>query len=158
MAYGQLDPKQSCKIATGIDIDLSSPDAVIGGVIMELQDRVLVMFQANKTQNGIYVWNGIGCPMTRSADADGSAIGEVWAGLFTYIEEGFYGGTGFVLDGDAVFPKSIGWDDLEFLHFSSVGVLANTDGEQLEVKEVKEVKEVVIMPTVLDKEYENGCI
>lgn len=61
--------KDSCRVATQANLNLSSPGATIDGVTMALQDRVLVRAQTAGAENGIYIWNGASSAMTRSLDA-----------------------------------------------------------------------------------------
>ncbi|MCX7669497.1 MAG: hypothetical protein N2439_05435, partial [Anaerolineae bacterium] len=62
--------KDSCRVATQGNIDLSSPGATIDGVTMAAGDRVLVRAQTTASQNGIYIWNGAATVMTRALDAN----------------------------------------------------------------------------------------
>jgi hypothetical protein len=77
--------KDSCRVATQSNTNLSSPGATIDGVTMVSQDRVLVRSQTTASQNGIYVWNGAAVAMTRSLDAN--IFAELEAAVTT-IEEG----------------------------------------------------------------------
>jgi hypothetical protein len=61
--------KDSARVGTQSNINLSSPGSTIDGVTMASQDRVLVRNQSTQSQNGIYVWNGAAVAMTRSLDA-----------------------------------------------------------------------------------------
>lgn len=61
--------KDSCRVATQGNINLSSPGASIDGVSLSGQDRVLVRAQTAAAENGIYVWNSAAVAMTRSLDA-----------------------------------------------------------------------------------------
>lgn len=62
--------KDSCRVATQANLNLSSPGATIDGITMASQDRVLVRSQTTTSENGIYVWNGAASVMTRSLDAN----------------------------------------------------------------------------------------
>lgn len=62
--------KDSCRVATQANLNLSSPGATIDGITMVSQDRVLVRSQTTASENGIYVWNGAAVAMTRSLDAN----------------------------------------------------------------------------------------
>lgn len=77
--------KDSCRVATQANLNLSSPGATIDGVTMASSDRVLVRSQSTASENGIYVWNGAAVAMTRSLDADTFAELEQ---AVTTIEEG----------------------------------------------------------------------
>lgn len=87
--------KDSCRVATQSNINLSSPGATIDGISMVSQDRVLVRSQTTASQNGIYVWNGSAVAMTRSLDANTFAELEQ---AVTTIEEGTSAGTSYRQD------------------------------------------------------------
>jgi hypothetical protein len=82
--------KDSARVGTQSNINLSSPGATIDGVTMASQDRVLVRNQTTQSQNGIYVWNGSAVAMTRSLDA--STFAELEQAIIT-VEEGTDAGT-----------------------------------------------------------------
>jgi hypothetical protein len=77
--------KDSCRVATQSNVNLSSPGATIDGVTMASQDRVLVRAQTTASQNGIYIWNGAAVAMTRALDA--STFAELEQAVTT-VEEG----------------------------------------------------------------------
>jgi hypothetical protein len=56
------------RVATTASINLASAPATIDGVTLAAGDRVLVKNQAAPAANGVYVWNGVGVPMTRALD------------------------------------------------------------------------------------------
>lgn len=68
-----LNWKDSCRVATQANINLSSPGATIDGVTMATSDRVLVRSQTSASANGIYIWNGASTAMSRALDASTSA-------------------------------------------------------------------------------------
>ena len=82
--------KDSARVGTQSNINLSSPGATIDGVTMVSQDRVLVRNQSTQSQNGIYVWNGAATALTRSLDA--STFAELEQAIIT-VEEGTDAGT-----------------------------------------------------------------
>lgn len=82
--------KDSARVATQSNINLSSPGATVDGVTMASQDRVLVRNQSTQSENGIYVWNGSAVAMTRSLDA--STFAELEQAIIT-VEEGTDAGT-----------------------------------------------------------------
>ena len=84
--------KDSCRVGTQSNLNLSSPGATIDGVTMASQDRVLVRNQTTQSQNGIYVWNGAAVAMTRALDA--STFAELEQAVTT-IEEGTDAGAVF---------------------------------------------------------------
>ena len=87
--------KDSCRVATQANLNLSSPGTTIDGVTMATSDRVLVRSQTTTADNGIYVWNGSAVAMTRSLDA--STFAELEQAVTT-IEEGTSAGTTYRQD------------------------------------------------------------
>lgn len=73
-----LAVKEPARVATTANVNLASPGATINGVALIVNDRVLVVAQTDKKQNGIYLWKGAAVAMVRSADvlAPGVAL---WA-------------------------------------------------------------------------------
>lgn len=64
--------KDSCRVATQSNINLTIPGATIDGVTMASGNRVLIRSQTIAYENGIYIWNGAATPMTRAIDANTS--------------------------------------------------------------------------------------
>ncbi|MGH8710130.1 MAG: hypothetical protein ACREVA_02245 [Burkholderiales bacterium] len=98
--------KDSCRVATQSNIDLSSPGATIDGITMATSDRMLVKEQTTTANNGIYLWNGAAIPATRSLDTNTATELEQ---ATTTVEEGTSAGTtyrqtntNFTLGSDAV--------------------------------------------------------
>ena len=77
--------KDSVRVSTQANLNLSSPGATVDGITMASQDRVLVRSQATASQNGIYIWNGAAVAMTRSLDA--TTFAELEQAVTT-VEEG----------------------------------------------------------------------
>jgi len=77
--------KDSARVSTQGNIDLSAPGATIDGITMASQDRVLVRSQTTASQNGIYIWNGASTAATRSLDA--STFAELEQAVIS-VEEG----------------------------------------------------------------------
>jgi len=84
--------KDSVRVSTQGNIDLSAPGATIDGITMSSGDRVLVRSQTTQSQNGIYVWNGASTTATRSLDA--STFAELEQAVVT-VEEGSDAGATF---------------------------------------------------------------
>jgi hypothetical protein len=82
--------KDSVRVSTQGNINLSAPGATIDGISMSAGDRVLVRLQTSEPGNGIYVWTGASTPMTRALDA--STFAELEAAVVT-VEEGTDAGT-----------------------------------------------------------------
>jgi hypothetical protein len=87
--------KDSCRVASQSNLNLSSPGATIDGITMASQDRVLVRSQTTTADNGIYVWNGSSSAMTRSLDA--STFAELEQAVTT-VEEGSSAGSTYRQD------------------------------------------------------------
>jgi len=84
--------KDSVRVSTQGNIDLSAPGATIDGITMASGDRVLVRSQTSQTTNGVYVWNGSATTMTRALDA--STFAELEQAIVT-VEEGTDAGASF---------------------------------------------------------------
>jgi hypothetical protein len=82
--------KDSARVGTQSNINLTSPGATVDGVTMASQDRVLVRNQSTQSQNGVYIWNGASTALTRSLDA--STFAELEQAIIT-VEEGTDAGT-----------------------------------------------------------------
>lgn len=81
-----VDWKDSVRVAEETNISIAAAPATIDGVTLVSGDRVLLTGQTAGAENGIYVFNGAGTPLTRSADADDDA--DVTSQLRTGVEEG----------------------------------------------------------------------
>lgn len=77
--------KDSVRVSTQANLNLTSPGATIDAITMASQDRVLVRSQTTTSQNGIYIWNGAAVAMTRSLDA--TTFAELEQAVTT-VEEG----------------------------------------------------------------------
>lgn len=77
--------KDSCRVATQANVNVSAPGASIDGVAMVAGDRVLVRAQTAGAENGIYVWAAAASPMTRALDCNAAAELEQ---AVTSVEEG----------------------------------------------------------------------
>lgn len=62
--------KDSARVAAAVNVNIAAPGIAIDGVAMANGDRVLLPFQTDASENGIYVYNGSGVPLVRAADAD----------------------------------------------------------------------------------------
>jgi hypothetical protein len=65
--------KDPCRCTPITNINITSAPATISGVSMSVGDRVLLWFQTDSRNNGIWIWNGYLSVMTRSTDCDTSA-------------------------------------------------------------------------------------
>lgn len=77
--------KDSCRVSTQANVDLSSPGSTVDGITMVAGNRMLVRAQTTAAENGIYIWNGAAVPASRSLDA--STAAELEQAVLT-VEEG----------------------------------------------------------------------
>jgi hypothetical protein len=80
-----LNWKDSVRVASTANINLSSPGSSIDGISLSSGDRFLAKDQSTGSQNGIYVWNGAASAATRALDA--STFAEL-EGAVVVVEEG----------------------------------------------------------------------
>jgi len=80
------DYKDSVRVATRSNINVSANVATVDGISLNDKDRVLLIGQTSQSQNGIYAWSSATNKLTRSNDAD--SIFELSAGNKVYVEEG----------------------------------------------------------------------
>ena len=112
-----IDYKQTSRAITTTNITLSGgAPAVVDGVSLALNDRVLVTGQSTGSENGIYSVTTVGAgsngTWARSSDADGA--GELNAGSITMVTEGTtYADTQWKLTTDD--PITIGSTALTFV-------------------------------------------
>lgn len=113
-----LDFKDSVRVASTANLNISGPGAAIDGITLTSGNRVLLKDQSTGSQNGIYLFNGAASAMTRATDADSNA--EVTSGLFVFVEEGTANSdNGYVLTTDG--SISVGSTSLAFTQFSGAG-------------------------------------
>ena len=80
------DYKDSVRVATRSNVNVSASILAIDGVTLSDKDRVLLVGQTNQVQNGIYSWSVATNQLTRATDAD--SIFELSSGNKVYVEEG----------------------------------------------------------------------
>lgn len=80
------DYKDSVRVATRSNVNLSGTVSVVDGVNLADKDRVLLAGQTTPSQNGIYSWSSATSKLTRALDAD--SIFELSPGNKVYVEEG----------------------------------------------------------------------
>lgn len=113
-----LDVKGSVRVHATANITIATAPASIDGVTLTNGNRVLVSGQTTSSQDGIYIFNGTGAPMTRSTDF---AIGSGVASAFMFVEEGTaYADSGWVCTNN-VGSDVVGTNDLVFVQFSGAG-------------------------------------
>lgn len=86
-----LDYKQATRVVTVSNITLSGgAPAVVDGVTLAEDDRVLVTAQSTGTQNGLYIVSavGTGSDGTWARTSDGNETGEIEAGMIVMVTEG----------------------------------------------------------------------
>ena len=107
----------------GVGATLSSTGSLpsIGGVSLNVGDRVLIKDQAAETQNGVYEVTSATDPwtLTRAGDFDNSTPNEVTAGDTLYVQEGTLNGTQWVM----ITPGTvtIGTSNITFAQFGGPG-------------------------------------
>ncbi|TFH09867.1 MAG: hypothetical protein E4H14_03620, partial [Candidatus Thorarchaeota archaeon] len=132
----QLDVKQNVRLTTTAAdgaIDLTSAPASFDSVVAVVGDRILIKYGStanpgapvvdgtDSIDNGIYVFDGVGNPMVRSADADGTPAGEVSAGMFMWVTEGvIHADQGWLLITDD--PITLGVTPLTFALYATAPV------------------------------------
>ena len=104
--------KDSARVASVANINLSAPGATIDGITMSANDRFLAKDQSSSLENGIYIYNGAATPATRAPDA--STAAELEQAVLT-VEEGTSAGAtyrqtavNFTLDTDPIAWTSFG--------------------------------------------------
>jgi len=80
------DYKDSVRVATRSNVNLSASVVTVDGTNLVDQNRVLLLGQTNQTQNGIYVWSSASSHLARARDAD--SVFELTTGNKVYVEEG----------------------------------------------------------------------
>lgn len=116
-----LSWKEAVRAATTTNITLSGTQTV-DGVSLSVGDRVLVYFQTDKTENGVYVvasgsWS-------RSADMD---QGSDFVGAAMFVLEGTTNDNlGFVCANDTA--PTLGTDDIAFTQFNGAANITAGDG------------------------------
>ena len=127
-----LSWKQAVRVALVENVDLAQPVTEVDGVVVAQSDRVLVMGQTDKAQNGIYVVGADGV-LVRAEDMNDAA--EFSSAAF-FVEEGtVYADTGFTQTNEVV---AIGTDPISFVQFNgAAGIIAGAgmikDGNTLRV-------------------------
>jgi hypothetical protein len=111
-----LDYKQATRVVTTTNVTLAGgTPAIVDGVTLVVNDRVLVTGQTTASQNGLYyvVTVGTGSNGTWARTADGNTNGEIEAGMIIMVTEGsIYADTQWKLITDN--PITIGITALTF--------------------------------------------
>jgi len=86
-----IDYKQSCRVLTATNITLSGgAPSTVDEINLSAGNRILVIGQSNKAQNGIYTVQtlGTGSNGTWVRSQDGNQDGEIEAGMIVMVTEG----------------------------------------------------------------------
>lgn len=123
-----LDPKDSVRAASTVDIDLTvaADPSPVGGVTLANGNRVALMGQTDGEENGIYVAVDATDPTTWTRSTDANSDAEVTAGMYFWVEEGTYGDKGYVLTTDN--PITLDTTVLSFTQFSGLGQITAGNG------------------------------
>jgi hypothetical protein len=140
-----LDPKESCRFGTLLDVagtysavggaggtgEFTAVDFTdtlvfdLDGNVVAIGDRIVVKDEGDPTRNGIYVVTTAGAAgvMERAPDMDGSPANEVSGGNFTFVELGAtLAGSSWVVVGDGVL--TLNTDDIIWTQVSGVAFTA----------------------------------
>lgn len=79
-------PKDSVRVASTGNLNLSAPGSSIDGVSLNNGDAFLAKNQTLPAQNGIYIWNGASTPATRRTDFNSPA--NILPGSYFYATAG----------------------------------------------------------------------
>jgi hypothetical protein len=143
------DYKDSVRVATRSNINVSGTVFTIDGISLADKDRILLLGQTNQSQNGIYSWSSANSKITRSNDAD--SIFELSAGNKVYVEEGntFEKTTWTLITSGVITPgitglvfakeNRIGTSDVSGTYGSSDKTLTMTLDETGEINSISEV-------------------
>ncbi|MFA5489528.1 MAG: carbohydrate-binding protein, partial [Candidimonas sp.] len=93
------EKKEDVRFAITTNVALNGTTLLIDSVTPEDGDRLILVGQTDKKENGIYEYNqNIGSyTLFRPADADGDSDGPVNEGMFVNVSEGLYRKTAWVL-------------------------------------------------------------
>lgn len=110
-----LDIKESVRVASQANIDLTSVTTIDGATMVD-GDRVLVRAQTTVAENGIYVWS-TGGTLARSDDADDGT--KMDGGTFVFVEEGTDADAGYVMTNNDTITINV--SDITWTQFSGAG-------------------------------------
>ena len=113
-----LSWKEPVRVLADSNIDINNPPSTIDGVALNNGDRIALFNQTTATEDGVYIYNGSGNPLTR---ADDWAAGEGAANWTFWVQEGTqYADTQWTVIND---PGSdvIETDDLQIVQIAGQG-------------------------------------
>ena len=143
------DYKDSVRVATRSNINVSATVLAVDGINLSDKDRVLLLGQSSQSQNGIYTWSSATGKLTRAADSDSNF--ELTPGNKVYVEEGnnlarttwTLVTQGVITPGttNLVFAKEsrIGTTDISGIYGSSTKTLQITVDETGEINQISAV-------------------
>ena len=120
-----LDPKESCRAGSLVDIPSLTTLLTVDGVVLVDGNRVLVKDQSTGSENGIYIAH-VGA-WTRATDFD--STDNASGGAYTFLEAGTQAGQGFVTVADGLID--VGTDAVNWTQFS--GGAAYTAGTAIDI-------------------------
>ena len=123
LAYVTTMDRVYVRVKSTANIDISNPPSAIDGVNLNNGDLILLTDQTTATEDGIYVYNGTGNPLSR---APYFPSGTDVKGLLIYVEEGTNAAnTLFAVsnDGEAI----LGTNDIEVQAIGGATVHANAN-------------------------------
>lgn len=148
------DYKDSVRVATRSNIDVSASVHIIDGISLSDKDRILLLGQSNQTENGIYTWSSATNKIKRALDAD--SIFELSPGIKVYVEEGnSFGQTTWTLITQGVITPGI--TSMVFAKESRIGTTdvsgiygASDKTLQITLDETGEVDSITAVDIALD--------
>ena len=127
-----LSWKQAVAVLANTNINLASAPSAIDGITLAIGNRVLVAGQTTGSENGIYVFNGAGSAMTRSADAD---TYQELNGAAVFVQQGTqYENTGWTQNTELSSFAGQDW-----VQFSGAGAYTAGDGIAITGNEIATV-------------------
>jgi hypothetical protein len=122
-----LDPKASVRTASSGHLSLSgSTPLTVGGVSVDDGDRILLKDQNDAEENGLYLVSISGGTYSLNRTEDADEDFKVTAGLYTFVEEGDYENTGWILITND--PITVGTTGLTFTQFTGAGSILAGNG------------------------------
>lgn len=120
-----IRPATRTRAKSTADVDISSAPAAIDGVTLAQDDRVLLADQSPAAEDGIYIFNGTGSAMTRTADY---AIGAAVAACPVFVSEGTANADTVWLCTNNTGSDVVNTDDLVFVDVTGTGAIIGGDG------------------------------
>lgn len=117
--------KQSVVAASTANVNIASAPSSLDGISLASGARILLKNQTNKTENLIYIFNGVGAALTLAPDSD--ATGDITPGTTVFVSSGSsnVGSTWTVITPD---PITIGTTEITWTQTSGAGQLLQGNG------------------------------